>query len=377
MFNVYSIADNLFTPLGVTTADNWHQLCLNNTGVRPHLSSIEEINYAYASVLDQTLLENQVSPSNPAWASATRVERMMILSVENAIIQTDINVSDANTLFVFSTTKGNIELLDNKKISKRLNLFELANYVSQYFRNPTPPIVVSNACISGVLAINIATTLIKRGLYKNIIVVGGDVVSEFILSGFHCFQALSHGVCKPFDKNRDGINLGEAAATVILSANRTHSTDIEIAAGATSNDANHISGPSRTGEGLANAVAKCIEEANIQASEIGHVITHGTATLYNDEMEAKALVSQGLQAVPTNSLKAYYGHTLGAAGILETIVAMQSMKQSLMLKSYGYQTHGVSEPLNILEQNISAPLNYVLKTASGFGGCNAALILKK
>jgi len=379
MRKVYSIADNIFSPLGFTTSENWISLCNNKSAVAPFQSTYEALNYAHASVFNEEKFASFFSEYYSNLSLASKLEKMFVASISDALRHTSVDASSKRTLFVYSTTKGNIDLLENKNLNgaDRVKLFDLAEYVTTCFGNPNKPIIISNACISGVLAIEVATSLVRRGLYDHIIVTGGDLVSMFTLSGFHCFQALSHGVCKPFDKDRAGVNLGEAAATMVVSSQPSSTDDIEILSGATANDANHISGPSRTGEGLAKAIANAANIAQMPLENIQYVLAHGTATTYNDEMEAKALESSHLSHVPTNSMKAYYGHTLGAAGIVETIVAMQSMKSNLLLKSWGYENSGVSTPLNVITQNKTTPINYAMKTASGFGGCNAALILKK
>jgi 3-oxoacyl-[acyl-carrier-protein] synthase-1 len=124
-------------------------------------------------------------------------------------------------------------------------------------------------------------------------------------------------------------------------------------------------------------IERSLQDAGVRAGQIGFISAHGTATVYNDEMEAKAITLAGLQSVPVNSLKGYYGHTLGAAGLIESIVTLQSMREDLVLPSAGFEHNGVSKPLNICSSLLQTPLDHCLKTASGFGGCNAAVILSK
>ena len=205
------------------------------------------------------------------------------------------------------------------------------------------------------------------------------MVTKFIMSGFNSFQALSAEPCKPYDKNRVGINLGEAVASVLVTSERNNLPEesVEILGDATCNDANHISGPSRTGEGLYRSIKSALEEANLKASEIDYISAHGTATSFNDEMEAIAFNRLGMENIPLNSLKGYFGHTLGASGLLETIVGMHSLKINTLFTSKGYDELGLSKPLNIINRKEIKPLNIFLKTASGFGGCNTAVIFKK
>jgi 3-oxoacyl-[acyl-carrier-protein] synthase-1 len=144
-----------------------------------------------------------------------------------------------------------------------------------------------------------------------------------------------------------------------------------------SNDANHISGPSRTGEELYQAIDQAMRSAGVETGAIDLISAHGTATIYNDEMEAKAITLAGLQDVPVNSLKGYYGHTLGAAGLIESVISLHSMKAGLIIPTLGFSEMGVTKPLNVCRQLEEKPIQHCLKTASGFGGCNAAVIFSK
>jgi 3-oxoacyl-[acyl-carrier-protein] synthase-1 len=248
--------------------------------------------------------------------------------------------------------------------------------VSSYFGITTKPLVVSNACISGLLAIITGSRLLRSGTYDNVIVTGVDVVSEFIYSGFSSFKSLSTGPCRPFDTSRDGLSLGEAAGTVIMTKddNIKGSYSINVGPGFSSNDANHISGPSRNGEGLYIAISRTLSEFH---REPDFISAHGTATIYNDEMEAVALSRAGLSHVPVNSMKGYWGHTLGAAGVIESVACIHSILNNRLIKTAGFSVPGVTVPLNIVDENKAAAIDNCLKIASGFGGCNAAVIYSR
>ena len=145
--------------------------------------------------------------------------------------------------------------------------------------------------------------------------------------------------------------------------------------GAIRNDANHISGPSRVGEGSYRAL--CYAIGAIDPDKIAFINTHGTATLYNDEMESVAIERAGLATVPVNGLKGYYGHTMGAAGILETILSMYAIDEHNILATKGFETLGVTHPLLLSNQNQTTDKRMFIKLLSGFGGCNAALLFAK
>jgi 3-oxoacyl-[acyl-carrier-protein] synthase-1 len=286
-------------------------------------------------------------------------------------------------MIILSSTKGNIDLLasaDNNGFDKkRLTLWETGNVITKHFGNPNTALIVSNACISGVLAMIMGKRLLEENTYDTIIVSGGDILTHFVVSGFQSFKAVSNEVCKPYDASRDGISLGEACGTVILTniASLRSPDSILIKGGASSNDANHISGPSRTGDGLSLAIEKTLKEANVKSADIDFISGHGTATPYNDEMESQALTASELQNVPMNSLKSYFGHTLGAAGIIESVAGIHSIKNDTLIGTYNFKELGVTKPINIIRETRKQKLNNCLKTAAGFGGCNAAILFSK
>ena len=172
--------------------------------------------------------------------------------------------------------------------------------------------------------------------------------------------------------------MGEGAGTIILGTsgeNKLPVNSIVIKAGSTSNDANHISGPSRTGEGLFRAINNTLKGQN--TSNIAFINAHGTATPFNDEMEAIAISRASLDEIPVNSFKGYFGHTLGAAGLIETIVCSHSLLDSQYIQSLGFKTLGVSKNIRVISEAGKFQGTECLKMASGFGGCNAVIHLKK
>jgi 3-oxoacyl-[acyl-carrier-protein] synthase-1 len=152
---------------------------------------------------------------------------------------------------------------------------------------------------------------------------------------------------------------------------------IVVASGSCTNDAHHISGPLRTGEGLHVAIRRALREVSLDPLDIDYISAHGTGTDSYDETEAKALSWAGLEGVPANSFKGYFGHTLGAAGIIESVLAIASMRNNELFRSAGFENPGTSVHINILTDHTAREVNHCLKTAAGFGGCNAAVVFKK
>ena len=399
------LSDNVISSLGFTTEENYRNVKQGVCGLscfadryglpEPFMASeIDDarLEEAFAKVYDDYLdhidnsklnrKDKEFYKLNKYGIRYTKLEKACIVSIAEALKDTNINPINKNVQFILSTTKGNIFLLDEneRKRFKReqMYLWRSADIISGFFGSTNSPYVVSNACISGASALIAAQRELKVKRSKHVIVTGVDVLSKFIITGFQSFKALSQAPCKPFDANRDGLNIGEAVATMILTeckAGNCNGGDIEFTAGAIRNDANHISGPSRMGEGSYLALKQVLK--GIDPEEIGFVCAHGTATPYNDEMESVAMTRAGLKNVPANSLKGYFGHTLGAAGVLESVISTRALRDGTILKTLGCDTPGVTYPLDIVMENRETKTHRCMKMLSGFGGCNSALLFTK
>lgn len=374
---IYIAADNIVSPLGLTTAANFEQVVAGYTGIAPVSIPGAKPIEVYASIIQQAAVDEASKHINSPY---TRFEKLAIASITDALQQSGIDASSSRVGLVLSTTKGNIDMLHTGLYPNidpdRIYLAQAAKAIARHFNNPNTPLVISNACISGVMAIIAAARMLRSGQFDYVIACGGDIINDFTASGFQSFKALSEMPCKPFDANRTGLNLGEAFGTMVLTATPIEGA-MQILGGASSNDANHISGPSRTGSGLKLAISAALKQYNLSANQIDTISAHGTATPYNDEMEAIAFDDLGLAHAPINSLKGYFGHTLGGAGIIESIISAHALKNQKLIKTFGYETHGVSRPIKVIDKTESQPITTCLKTASGFGGCNAALILQR
>lgn len=376
MRETYIKYHHIISSLGFDSATNFKNLKAQKSGIKRYKRENGES--FYSSIVDKEKVDITFSKIGEV-DNFTTLEKMMLISVQDILSNSKIKITNKIGLIV-ATTKGNIDALSPKSKfyndKKRVYLSELGKQIKDFFNFKNEAIVLSNACVSGVLAIAVADRLIKSNLYDEVVIVSGDLVSEFIVSGFTSFQAISDEPCKPFSSNRTGITIGEAVASVLVTSSKNQNS-IQILGTSSCNDANHISGPSRTGEGLYLCVKSALKEANINESEIDYISAHGTATNYNDEMESIAFGRLNMLNIPLNSLKGYYGHTLGASGLLESIIGIESLRQNTLIASVGFDELGVSEPINVIEKTTKKELTMFLKTASGFGGCNSAVIFKK
>lgn len=371
------IADNIISPLGFTSAENYAAVKTGHTALMRYDGRWNIPTAFVASFTDREKILDECRKEG-IHGAYTYFEKMTILSIQKALSQCSVDASSPHTLFILSTTKGNVDMLRKNEEdvpADRIMLGSAAKAIAEHFGNGNQPIVVSNACISGVSAQITAMRLLQSGMYDNVIVCGVEVLSPFIVSGFLSLMALSEEECRPFDEERNGINLGEAAATIIYGKVATDANPWTAEDGIVRNDAHHISNPSPTAEGCFRCLENIKESA--RTDEIAFINAHGTATLYNDEMETKAIERAGLLSVPVNSLKGYFGHTMGAAGVLEAIISMRAIDDNTVLGTRGFNGIGVSKPLNISSENDSTDKKTFIKLISGFGGCNAAMLFRK
>lgn len=367
----YIIADHILSPLGPDTEDNYRAVRGGQSALRRYEAGTMGVQEAFtASLLDE------VPSADMGGENLSRFERMVLYSVTAALEKCKVRLADGETVFILSSTKGNVEHIYNKVYAEEdVSLAASARRIARLAGIAAKPIVVCNACISGLSALLLGARLVDMGAYRHAVVCGADCQGRFIVSGFQSLKALSPEACRPFDMERLGLNLGEAAATVVLSREPSADGGWHIDGGAVRNDAFHLTSPSKDGEGLRLALQAALGERGWEG--IGFVNAHGTATMFNDQMESMALQRAGVESIPVNALKGYYGHTMGAAGLLETILSMRAADDHMVLRTRGFEERGVSGKIFLTKENLPTEAVCFVKTLSGFGGCNAATVLSK
>ncbi|MBL9079722.1 MAG: hypothetical protein JNL08_19630 [Planctomycetes bacterium] len=242
-----------------------------------------------------------------------------------------------------------------------------------------PTVAVSCACASGLVALSTAARRLAAGEHERALVVGVDVLHEFVLAGFGCISALDPGACRPFDRARRGVSLGEGAGAVLLTRHARESLGVQLAGHGGANDACHVTGPDREGRGLALAAARALAHAGIGTADVDVVHLHGTATPANDTTEALGLVALfGGRTPPAFGGKAQTGHTLGAAGLLETIAALEALRRGSAPANVALDEPDVAAGLDLVRSERPLPrARCALKVASGFGGIQAAVVLQR
>lgn len=372
---------NIFSPLGADLEQNYRAVRAGESALR-----LRGDDSGWRGIPDRpvaSLLEDGF-----VLEGFSRFESMVISSVSDALSSSGVDPESPKCIFILSTTKADVECLEQRD-SQYLAPAAAARKVARHFGMVNEPVVVSNACISGVAAQILAARLIETGKYDTAIVCGADAISPFVVAGFSSFKALSPHPCRPFDIERMGLNLGEAAATIILGRSCTAVGDSRselgmtadekgrwyLLSGALTNDAYHLSAPSPSGEGCFRAIVSAL--SGFPAEKLAAIGVHGTATMFNDQMESRAIERAGLSGVPLSALKGYYGHTLGAAGVLETVLLMCCLEDGVIPANRGFEEMGVGGKVNIVPEKLHTDRKAFLKMISGFGGCNGALLYSR
>jgi 3-oxoacyl-(acyl-carrier-protein) synthase len=279
---------------------------------------------------------------------------------------------------VVATTKGNGDMwwrrLDtNTQRAADAQLFEATSLPGASSKRR---LAVSNACVSGAQAVIEGVEVLLDDEATRVLVIAGDKITDFVTAGFQSLNAVgSHETARPFDNSRDGLSLGEAGCAVVLRRGPAHERHPRIISYGCSNDANHISGPSRDGSGLALAIERAL--VGIDRREIRAICAHGTATQYNDAMEARAFHTVfGGEPPPVFGIKGAIGHTLGAAGLIEVIISAMVATEGVIPPTVGFEEGETDFPLDVVHgKPRKIKPGFVLTTNSGFGGMNTAIVV--
>ena len=366
------LSTNITSPLGLTTEDNY-------AAVRRGESSLKQMDGClgvpghFCVGIFSDAQRAALQQEGFSW-----FESLVLHSVKDAMARSALDPSSPRTLLVLGTSTAGIEELGDVPEKDRNYLAPgvAAKKVADALGFANDPLTVSNACISGGTAQMLADRLIASGEYDTAVVCGVDALSAFVLAGFDSFKALSPVPCKPFDIERLGLNIGECAATVVLSDKAGKDTDAwYIIDGCLNNDAYHVSAPIPSGDGVCRAIKKILTPE--RKATLACVAAHGTATMFNDQMESKAIENAGLGDILTTTVKPHYGHSFGASGIVESIIMMCALDDGVIPPTPGFEEIGVSGKIKVCSQPEPTDKKAFIKLQSGFGGCNGAMIYAK
>ncbi len=231
----------------------------------------------------------------------------------------------------------------------------------------------STACTSSANALLVAKRLIEVGAYKNIVVVGADALCYTTVCGFHALSVLSSKVCTPFNEDREGMNVAEAIAVLLLQDEKFEHS-IELAGVGASSDAYHMTNPDPTADGAVSSMYSALKDAGVDAKDVDYVNAHGTGTVANDTVEALG-IERLFDGVAVSSTKAITGHTLGASAGIEAIVSCEVIKQGL-IPAQANLVEAQNKNIYIPKENIKRDVVYVLSNSFAFGGNNTSLLFK-
>jgi 3-oxoacyl-[acyl-carrier-protein] synthase II len=368
------VAHDLVSPYGWGVNACWEGLFSGRTAIRPFerfsMDSIRTDKAAFVAGLD---------PDG---------DETLAMQLLRPLIEENGTAIPPDALLLLATTNGEIDILERSVLQGTPDAGGsrpecLTRKVQRLWGLKEPGMVVCAACASSSAAVAQGAAMIREGDRDCVLVVACDNVSEFVAAGFSSLMALDKDMARPFDQNRRGLSLGEAAAFILLMSDARASREdrpvlARISGWGLTSDANHITGPSRDGSGLALALRRALRSANVSAEEVGSISAHGTGTVYNDSMEMKAFKSIFKRsALPTYSLKGGIGHTMGTAGLVDIIVAVETLREGVLpptvnLREVDEEAAGWASP-----DPCACDTGVTVSTNSGFGGINCAVVLSR
>ena len=365
------VNSGIVTAYGRTTEACWDQLLQNKTMVGP--------------------LERVEAPGSDPVHAATVPDlfpqkgQSFVMKMLDELLDTRSSDTPDNTDLILATTVGEIEfleqaVLDGTEDCSASDLNVLLGRAGPAWGVTGKSWVVSSACASSTIAIALGADAIRAKRTDSVLVLGCDSVSEFVVAGFSALGALDSRPARPFDVNRQGLSLGEAAGYVLLmSASRAafegRSVQCEILGSGISSDASHMTRPTPDGLELARAIGDAIARAGVSSADVSAICAHGTGTVHNDSMEMAAFKSLFKRPVPTFSIKGGTGHTLGAAGLIETVISARALRERRIPLTVGTETVAPEGAGWIMTEAQNIGNGPILTTNSGFVGVNACLLL--
>lgn len=392
---VFVTGYGMISAIGLNKADHWSALQNQHSG----LGKAQYINSKY---VEQMPL-GEVKQSNDQLRaginfdlpeSVTRTELLAFIAFQEAVQQSGISsdeIASFDTSLISASTVGGMcmtdELYDDANFLKEKSPF-VSSYgpavhtmrLAEFYNIKGYTDTINTACSSSANAVMIGMKLIQSGKANRVIVGGADSLAKFTINGFNSLQILSNGICRPFDLDRKGLNLGEGAAFLVLESEEVvggKNKLAEVVGYGNSNDAYHPSALSDDAVGVVQAMNDAIDVAQIKPSDIQYVNAHGTATPNNDQVEYTGL-EKVFKTIPAyQSTKSYTGHTLGAAGALESTIGILCMNHEEVCASINYETPLTENQIAPILQNSKISIDYFMTNSFGFAGNCTSLIFSR
>jgi 3-oxoacyl-[acyl-carrier-protein] synthase II len=370
--NVALITDAaVITGLGDDLGTTWQKLQNGMSAIQPvRRFGVENYSAAIASCIEDLNASDG---------------RSMIYSLLDRLL-VNLGPIPPETFLITATTKAGIDSLEKIQRGVPADIRDIAPTsliaaLTERFDLTCEGINISAACASATVAVARGALMIASGRAEAVLVCCADIVTEFIFSGFSALNALSAVPCRPFDKGRQGLSLGDGAAAIVMMSPKKARQQKRKPLGKVigwgiANDATHITAPAQSGCGLIQAIATALRMAEKKAEDISAICAHGTGTIYNDQMEMTAFKHIfGNKTVPTASIKGAIGHTLAAAGGIEVAVGLQALMTQILPPTIGLEMPMETAVGWVKKESTTFKGKYLLTTNSGFGGINAAIVL--
>jgi 3-oxoacyl-[acyl-carrier-protein] synthase II len=386
-------AAGVISPLGFGLAETLDSLRSARDCVTPVMRfSVAQCRCKTAGqVADARLLANRMGSLHSA--RLHRASHMMIQALQEVVMQ---QPEFEPELMVMGTTSGGMSYGERyyRSLQRSRDLRHAATWIANYpaqkpvmdaqaaFGISAPCQIIANACASGTNAIGHAFECVRSGRYQRVLAGGYDALAEMVFVGFDSLQASTPEKCRPFDRHRSGMVLGEGAAVLALETlesarKRGASIIAEIAGYGISTDNYHITQPEPSGIGARQAMERALQGAQISAADVDYINAHGTATAFNDAAEGKA-ISALFNGVPVSSTKSMMGHSLGAAGAIEAVFCLLALQHQFLPANINFTTPDEDLNLNIVaNKSRAAVLRTTVSNSFGFGGTNASIIVRR
>ena len=360
---VYITTSSSITCAGQNNNELFENICVGKTGIK------RDDKYFYNS-----------SPAIGKINSKNLFYQDLIFQCQNILDNSKLN-NFKETLLIIGSSVGGMGTTEEiffrtnsyKNIKPNLHNIDAISYILKQKFDFCDDISFSTACTSSANAIGYGYEVLRKGIYKNALVVGVDSLCQTTVGGFLSLGVLSSAPCKPFDTKRDGMNVSEGIACLLLETSPNENC-VEVCGVGYSSDAYHMTQPHING--AKTAMSNALKSANIQSNQINYINAHGTGTIANDFSEANAICSIFSHNSKVSSTKSITGHTLGAAGALEAIIACMVIQNQIIPQSTALNI-AENEELNLSTQTLKSNVEYVMSNSFAFGGNNCSLVFGK
>lgn len=398
MPSVFITGMGIVSALGIGIKSHREKLMAGSTGLKSAtwLNSIHKTEFPFGE-LDFPTRELYNLIQDKFWLQESRLQALGALALDECLASYDYRQKGLRQGFINATTVGGMTDIEDryfrliqpddkgqdKEWASGLDCATGTEQLARQFGLKDFVTTISTACSSSANAIQLGARMLNQGLLDRAICGGVDSLTRFTVNGFNSLKNLDREFCKPFDANRNGLNLGEGAAYLVLeseeSLHKTGNKPLAILSGYSNyNEAFHPTAPSPEGLGAFEAMKRALDTAGISSSDISYINAHGTATINNDASESLAIRRLFGETVPPfASTKAYTGHTLAASGAIEAVLSVMSLIHQEVYPALHFETPIPETRLIPLQEYRSMQLKHILSNSFGFGGNNASLIFSR